>query len=219
MQTEKKEIEEKEAKPLVKESFWQKMKKNEYFSFFVELGKITIISLAIILPVRYFLIQPFYVKGASMEPNFHNSDYLIVNEIDYRLHNPQRGDVIIFRYPLDTKEFFIKRVIGLPGERVLIKDHKIYIFKNGQEYRLQENYLPKWDITNKGADVKLGPNQYFVLGDNREHSFDSRYFGPVDRRLIIGKVWFRGWPFSQAGFIDGHHELKLIKVTNNKSNK
>jgi len=116
----------------------KKPKGQAFSEFFWEMVRVAVISLAIILPVRYFLIQPFYVKGASMEPNFFDHEYLIIDEISYRLATPERGDIIVFKYPEDTKQFFIKRVIGLPGEEVKIQDNRVYI--NGQP--LNETYLP-----------------------------------------------------------------------------
>jgi signal peptidase I len=172
--------------------------------FVIEIIKVVIISLAIIIPVRYFLIQPFYVKGASMEPSFHDHEYLIINEILYRFQPPQRGDIIVFRYPKDPSQYFIKRVIGLPGEKIKIKDNKVYIYNEqlGNFVELDEEvYLPDSIETpnsmNK-SEYDLESDQYFVLGDNREASLDSRRFGPVPSRLIIGKAWVRGWPFDKV---------------------
>ncbi len=172
-----------------------------FFNYIFELVKIVIISLVIIIPIRYFLIQPFYVKGASMEPNFYDEEYLIVDEISYRFEAPQRGDVIVFRYPRDPQEFFIKRVIGLPGEKIQIKDGEIHIFnqEHPEGFALHESYLSPDVKTYSLTDdtVTLGSNQFYVLGDNRNASKDSRYFGPVDKSFIIGKVLFRGWPFDR----------------------
>lgn len=157
-----------------------------------EIVKVVLISLAIILPVRLFLVQPFYVEGASMEPNFYDKEYLIINEISYRFSEPVRGEVIIFKNPKNTKVYFIKRVIGLPGETVETHDGNIYI--NGQV--LDEPYIANVSFQNYEA-VTLGPDQYFVMGDNRTNSYDSRAIGPIDRHYIIGKVWFRGWPLNR----------------------
>jgi len=170
--------------------------------FFVEIVKVVIISLAIIIPVRYFLIQPFYVKGASMEPSFHDHEYLIINEIGYRFNDPQRGDIIVFRYPKDPSQYFIKRIIGLPNEKIKIKEGEIYIFNeqypNGlildeDVYLLEDIETPHLGKT----EFILEADEYFVLGDNRDASLDSRRFGPVPRRLIIGRAWVRGWPFDK----------------------
>lgn len=173
----------------------------KFFLFVWEIIKVVSISLAIILPVRYYLIQPFYVKGASMEPNFHDHEYLIIDEISYRLNEPVRGQVIVFRYPKDPQEYFIKRIIGLPGEKVQIKDGQVKIFNNESPdgVVLNEIYLPDGLGTydNSESIIQIGENEYFVLGDNRPASKDSRSFGPVDKAFITGKVLFRGWPFDR----------------------
>lgn len=170
---------------------WQKVG-----HFFWDLLKVVCISLAIIIPVRYFLIQPFYVKGASMEPSFYDHEYLIINEIGYRLEEPQRGDIVVFKYPEDPSQYFIKRIVGLPGEKVEIKDNQVFIQKNsGQIVMLDESkYLPTTAQTAGNKFWQLGPQEYYVMGDNRNFSLDSRTFGPVYRDLIIGRVWLRGWP-------------------------
>lgn len=157
--------------------------------------------MAIVLPIRYFLIQPFYVKGASMEPNFHDSEYLIIDEISYRFNPPVRGDIIVFRYPKDPQEYFIKRVIGLPGDTVQIKDNGVYIFNKDYPtgYKLTESYIPKNVSTVAYSEDKVvvGDNQFFVLGDNRQASKDSRSFGVVDKSFLVGRVFFRGWPVNK----------------------
>ena len=176
------------------DSFWKTTGE-----FLLEIVKVVIISLAIIIPIRSFLIQPFYVKGASMEPTFHDHQYLIINEISYRFNPIARGDVVVFRYPKDPQQYFIKRIIGLPGERVVVRDGKIKIynddFKNGVE--ISENMYLDTTLTMGTKDVVLGDDEFFVLGDNRDASLDSRSFGSVPKRLIVGKVWLRGYPFSQ----------------------
>lgn len=160
--------------------------------FIFEAVKVIIISLAIIVPIRYFLVQPFIVKGASMEPNFHDREYLIINEISYRFGDPVRGEVVILKDPLNPQVYFIKRVIGLPGEKVEIKNGRVYI--NDQE--LAESYIEDFGLENFDA-ITLGDKEYYVMGDNRTNSFDSRRFGPVSDDAIIGKAWFRGWPFNK----------------------
>lgn len=186
---------------------------SELFEFVWETAKVVLISLVIILPIRYYLIQPFFVKGSSMVPNFHDKEYILVDKWTYRLGRPERGDVIIFRYPADPKEFFIKRIIGLPGESVLVPgDNTVRIFNerypNG--FTLNETgYLPKANPTYCngntpfcGQRVSLGADEYFVLGDNREHSSDSRFFGPVNKtQYFAGLAWLRLWPFDEISFI------------------
>jgi signal peptidase I len=170
----------------------------KFFLFIWEIIKVVSISLAIILPVRYYLIQPFYVKGASMEPNFYDHEYLIIDEISYRLKEPQRGEVIVFRYPRNPQEYFIKRIVGLPNEEVQIKDGQIIIYNESypKGLKLNEDYLSENLNTygNNEIKVEVGGNEYFVLGDNRSASKDSRNFGPVDKSFITGKILFRGWP-------------------------
>lgn len=176
-----------------------------FFIFIFELVKIIIISLVVIIPIRYFLIQPFIVKGASMEPNFHDNEYLIINEITYRFKEAQRGDIVVFRYPQNPQEYFIKRVIGLPGEKIKFSDGNVYISKDENEWtRLDENYLDASvkSFANSDQPVDIGSDEYFVMGDNRNSSKDSRSFGPVNKSFIIGKVLLRGFPFNRVSLFD-----------------
>jgi signal peptidase I len=169
-------------------------------AFIWEIVKIVIISLAIIIPIRYYLIQPFFVRGASMEPNFANAQYLLINEISYRFEEPTRGEVIVFRYPLDISQYYIKRIIGLPGETVEIKDSQVVIYNSDfpQGMILGESaYLPEKTITWGNIKVELGEDEYFVLGDNRQASSDSRQWGVLPRQDIIGRVWLRAWPLNE----------------------
>jgi len=155
-----------------------------------ELAHVVLISLAIILPVRYFLIQPFYVKGASMEPNFYDHEYLIIDELSYRFNPPVRGDIVVFRYPNDPSQFFIKRIIGRPGEQVKVSGGKIFV--NGTLLD-ESSYLGTLNTAGE-KELTLKADEYYLLGDNRSASLDSRIFGPVSSQFLIGKVWFRGWP-------------------------
>lgn len=178
----------------------------ELGAFAWETIKIVVISLAIIIPIRYYLIQPFFVKGASMEDNFHDKDYIIIDKLGYRLSDPQRGDVIVFRYPQDEREYFIKRIIGLPGETVTIRNNTVTIYndQHPEGQVLSESvYLSKNQETLGDLTIKLDDNEYFVLGDNRLHSSDSRRWGPVNRSLISGRAYIRLWPFD-----------KILKVPN-----
>ncbi len=183
----------------------------EAFIFLWEIIKVVVISLIIILPIRYFIIQPFYVKGASMEPNFYDKEYLIINEISYYFSPPKRGEVVVFKYPNKTKEYFIKRVIGLPGEKIEVKDGKVIIYNssNSEGMILDEDYLSPWQQTNTPQIVQLDDDEYFLLGDNRLSSLDSRAFGAVEREYLIGKVLFRGWPPKRIGLVDIHPDYNL----------
>lgn len=173
--------------------------KRAALGFLFELIQVLAISLAIIIPVRYFLIQPFYVKGASMEPNFFDHEYLIIDELSYRFRAPARGDIVVLRYPNDQKQFFIKRVIGLPGETVEIAGGQVKIYNNAHPNGdvLDENAYLEDVYTASNRTVTLKSDEYFVMGDNRPASLDSRYFGPVSRPLIVGRVWVRGWPLDR----------------------
>jgi len=164
-----------------------------------EFLQVVLISLIIIIPIRYYVIQPFFVKGASMEPTFQDGDYLIVDELSYHFRSPKRGEVIVFRYPQNPKQFYIKRIIGLPEETVQVTDNQILI-KNSdypEGFVLDESqYL---SVTTAGnVEKMLDIDQYFVVGDNRDHSFDSRRWGELDEKLIIGKALFRVWPIKEA---------------------
>lgn len=163
--------------------------------FFWEVAKIVILALVIVVPIRYFIFQPFIVKGLSMEPNFHDGDYLIIDEISYRFKQPERGEIIVFKYPRDPSQRFIKRIIGLPQEKVELQYDQITITdKFGERKVLDEsNYLVSQAQLGEMA-VTLAENEYFVLGDNRMHSFDSRKWGALKRENIVGRAIIRAWP-------------------------
>jgi signal peptidase I len=171
-------------------------------SFLWEIVKIIVVSLLIVIPIRYFLFQPFIVRGASMEPNFHNGDYLIIDEISYRFRPPQRGETIVFKFPQDPSQRYIKRIIGLPGETVEIRNGKIIISKGEGVQSLDESsYLPSSIQTLGDLTANLKDNEYFVLGDNRPFSSDSRKWGDVPEKFIIGRVLIRAWPFASLAEI------------------
>jgi signal peptidase I len=169
-------------------------------TFIFELIKVIALAGITIALIRYYLFKPFYVKGASMEPNFLDHEYLIVDELTYRLRAPERGEVVVFKYPNNQEEFFLKRIIGLPNERIKVADGKVTIYNNNhpEGVAVNETYLPA-DLTTLGEarTITLGPDEYYVLGDNRANSFDSRRFGPVKKSLIIGRALIRGWPISR----------------------
>lgn len=163
--------------------------------------KVVIISLAIVIPIRYFLVQPFFVRGASMVPNFDNGQYLIIDEISYRFEEPRRGDVVVFKYPLNPGQHYIKRIIGLPGETVEIKNGSVIIYSpdSASGRVLDESvYLPDSVVTLSDMRVRLSESEYFVLGDNRMASSDSRQWGALEQGYIVGRVWVRAWPWSAA---------------------
>lgn len=169
-------------------------------SFFWELLKAFILAMVIIVPIRYFVVQPFFVRGASMETNFHDGEYLVVDQLSYRFREPKRGEVVVFRYPQDHSEFFIKRIVGLPGEDVQIKDGQVVIrsaaYPAGVELD-ESGYLSPNVRTGGQLDIHLDAGQYFVLGDNRAASSDSRSWGAVNASEIIGRAWIRAWPLDR----------------------
>ncbi|MFB6181671.1 MAG: signal peptidase I [Candidatus Magasanikbacteria bacterium] len=170
--------------------------------FSLEAIKIIVLAGVTVFVVRSFIFKPFYVKGSSMEPNFHEHDYLIVDQVTYQFREPKRGEVVVFKPPTGRKDFYLKRIIGLPGERIRIENGKVIICDISCE-RLKEGYIEKSDLKIEGTySVTLGKEQYFVLGDNRDNSSDSRIFGPVDRDAIVGKVWFRGYPIPRIDEFD-----------------
>ena len=164
------------------------------FQFAFEVIKVVVIALVIVVPLRVFVFQPFLVKGDSMEPNYHSGDYLIVDQLSYRLRAPERGEVIVLKFPLNTSQRFIKRIVGLPGETIEVKDGKVVVYKEGEDGRnavvLDESiYLPL-DLTTPGSmRIDLKEQEYFVLGDNRPFSSDSRKWGVLEKELIIGRVF------------------------------
>ena len=169
-----------------------------------EIAKILVISLAIVVPIRYFIVQPFIVRGASMEPNFHDGQYLIIDEATYNFRKPLRGEVIVFRYPRDPGQFFIKRIIGLPSERVQIAKGRVRIFNssNPSGMLLDETYLtPENRLTYPDEEKTLTSSEYFLMGDNRDFSSDSRIWGPMDIKFMVGRTLFRAWPLDSFGFV------------------
>lgn len=170
-------------------------------SFVWEITKIVVIASVIVLPIRYFLFQPFIVKGESMVPSFQDGNYLIIDEISYRFSEPQRGDVIVFDASFLARyagQRFIKRVIGLPEETVNIKNGKITISKGGKDLILNESkYLPADFEIAQTINITLNKDQYFVMGDNRGFSYDSRMWGALPKKEIIGKVFLRILPVNE----------------------
>lgn len=169
----------------------------KYLGFVWELVKIAVIAFVIVAPIRYFLFQPFIVSGESMHPSFESGDYLIVDEISYRFSDPQRGDVVVFNtsfIPGYTNQRFIKRVIGLPGETIDIANGKVQIIKDSKTVILDEKYLPENLKTIGDTNITLKANEYFVLGDNRQYSYDSRIWGVVPKNEIVGKAFLRLLP-------------------------
>jgi signal peptidase I len=180
-------------------------------NFFFEILKFTLIALVIVIPIRVFIAQPFIVQGASMEPTFHTGEYLIIDQLSYRFEKPQHGDVIVFRYPKDPSKFFIKRVIGLPGDTVNIAGDVVTITnaEHPEGITLDEPYI----LTMRPDTVlteKLGESEYFVMGDNRDASSDSRVWGVLRENFIIGRALVRLLPPQVLSLFPGRYEESTI---------
>ena len=197
------------------------MEKNSKFKEnlknFWDVIKFAIIAVIIVIPIRLFIAQPFVVSGESMFSTFHDKDYLIVDELSYELGKPKRGDVIVFRYPNDHKRFFIKRIIGLPNEKIEINNGKVTISPidlslNTQSITLDEPYIN--ETFNTTATYTTGNDEYFVMGDNRNHSSDSRFWGTLPEKLIIGRAYLRLLPVKNIDYLPGSLEkFNLIENT------
>lgn len=172
-------------------------------SFFLEILQVVVFAISIFLFIYLLVMQPHKIKGDSMEPNFHNAEYLLTDKVSYRFKDPQRGDVVVFKAPPDFKEEYIKRIIGLPGDEILIKDGIVFVNNSP----LNEPYIPEDFYNTTGrfiteGETKIVPDgQYFVMGDNREHSFDSRNLGFIEFNKITGRAWVIYWPPSKAGTV------------------
>lgn len=162
-----------------------------------------LLALPIVIVVRMFIAQPFLVNGQSMSPTFESGQYLIIDQLSYHFNEPQRGDVVVFRYPNDTSKFFIKRIIGLPGETVKITDSHVTITntENPQGFNLDEPYIHF--TRTDSVESTLETDEYFVLGDNRFASSDSRVWGPLKKEYIVGRAYLRLLPFDQIGLLPG----------------
>ena len=160
----------------------------------IEILEVAVLTLLIFLLLRVF-VQNYQVEGPSMQPTLHSPEYILVNKASYYIGSPQRGDIIVFEYPLDTSKNFVKRVIGVPGDTIVV-DAQGDVVVDG--VRLQEPYVKNHNNPYRAETVTLAANQYFVLGDNRGDSSDSRDWGTVPRSDIIGKAELVYWPFPAA---------------------
>ena len=171
--------------------------------FFLDILEVVVFAVAIFLFVYLLVMQPHKIKGASMEPNFPDGEYLLTDKITRRVREPARGDVVVFKAPGANGEEFIKRIIGLPAEKIAIDNGKIYI----NDKLLEESYIGSNIRTAPGIflqnqpDVEVPLNHYFVLGDNRPSSSDSRTWGFISKEDITGRAWFIYWPVSSIGVV------------------
>ena len=184
-------------------------------NFFKEIIKFALLAVVIVLPIRLFIAQPFIVSGGSMDPTFADKQYLIVDQISYRFEDPQRGDVIIFRYPLNIKKFFIKRIIGLPSETIEVRGSKVAVTDKETEkiFTLNEPYIDSRKSRNDQVSITLKDDEYFVMGDNRTESNDSRIWGPLKHSLIIGRPFVRLFPIGKISFLPGAYVPDMAEIT------
>lgn len=166
--------------------------------------EVIVFAIGIFFFVYLLIMRPHKIKGQSMEPNFPDAEYLLTEKVTYYLHKPQRGDVVVFQPPVSDSDEFIKRVIGLPGERVMVKNGRVYI--NGQlldesKYLSGDVYTSGGDFLAEGVEYTVKPGELFVMGDNREHSSDSRSWGPITPTKITGRAWVVYWPPNLAGVV------------------
>ncbi len=180
---------------------------NDFLEFIWETLKMAALALLIVLPIRYFLFQPFVVSGNSMVPNFNDGDYLIIDEISYYLRPPERGEVAVFRAPPNPSTRYIKRIVGLPGETIEVEAGRIVITpRGGGSFVLEEDeYILNGEVLRYSGRMELREDEYFVLGDNRRYSSDSRTWGPLPRKNIIGRALIRAWPVSRFSIIETPH--------------
>lgn len=173
-------------------------------NFFLDFLETIVVALSIFVVIYLFIAQPHEIKGSSMEPNFLNNEYILTDKISYRLREPERGDVVIFKAPTNQDVDYIKRVIGLAGDRVKVQSGAVYV--NGE--KLREDYLEDptslfpGSFMQEGVEITVPPGEVFVLGDNRPHSSDSRQFGPVPMDSLIGKAFVRYWPVTSMGVLE-----------------
>jgi signal peptidase I len=181
----------------------------------VEILRFSIIALLIVVPVRMFIAQPFIVSGASMMNTFHNGEYLIVDQVSYQLHSPERGDVIVFRYPKDPSKYFIKRIIAVPGDTIKIDGSTITIENenNPEGFTLNEPYVKSMKPGVNMSET-LGEREYFVMGDNRDESSDSRVWGVLQEERIIGRALFRLFPPSELDLLPGKATEEFMRSGN-----
>jgi|AntRauTorckE6833_2_1112554.scaffolds.fasta_scaffold04963_2 signal peptidase I len=183
-----------------------KSEKNKNDWSLIEFIKFAVITLIVVIPIRMYVAQPFVVNGASMSPTFETGQYIVVDQLTYHLTDPSRGDVIVFRFPQDTSKFFIKRVIGLPGETIAISEKEVTITDgDGIKTVLDEPYLEF--VKDSFMETELANDEYFVMGDNRSASLDSRIWGPLGEEYIIGRAFVRLLPANKINFLPGEFDF------------
>ena len=180
---------------------------------YLQLTVYSVVALVLAFSIRFFIAAPYLVQGASMDATFHSNNYLIIDRISYRFEEPQRGDVIVFRYPRDPSRSFIKRVIGLPGETVVMDGHSVRIIDDTHPdgFIIDEPYAGANNMRENHLRITIDKNEYFVLGDNRDESADSRIWGLLPRENIIGRALVRLYPFTDININPGKADYQIGK--------
>ena len=183
-------------------------------NFLLEIIRFTFLALIIVIPIRIFIAQPFIVQGASMDPTFATGQYLIIDQLTYHFETPARGDVVVFRYPKDPSKFFIKRIIGIPGDTLTINGNVVTISntEHPNGFTLEEPYVQDMRPDTVLKEV-LGEHEYFVMGDNRNASSDSRVWGILRDDHIIGRALVRLFPVASLGLFPGHTQYATGDTT------
>ena len=181
-----------------------KKKKSPFLTVLKEILIFAIIAFCIVLPFRIYIAEPYLVDGRSMDPTFATGDYLIVNKLSYKIGTPKRNTVIVFKYPNDPTRSFIKRIIGLPGETVIVKDDTVTIKnpENPEGFTIDQSYVIH--TSQDSITTTLSGDEYFVMGDNRAESFDSRAWGPLNKKFILGEPLVRLFPVTKIGILPGN---------------
>ncbi len=187
----------------------------DFLKFLFETIKMAGLAFLIVFPIRYFLFQPFVVSGSSMYPSFEDGDYLLIDELSFRIRQPERGEVIVFHAPINPSARYIKRIIGLPNETIEIKEGRVIISnEEGVAWILDESvYLSNSLQTNGDFKVTLGQEEYFMMGDNRGFSSDSRTWGVLPKENIVGRTILRAWPFDSLALIKAPQYKLLNSVS------
>ncbi|MFI5241103.1 MAG: signal peptidase I [Microgenomates group bacterium] len=171
-------------------------------AFFLDVLEVIVFAIGIFFFVYLLIMRPHKIKGQSMHPNFPDGEYLLTQRVSYYLGDPEKGDVVVFKPPISDEDEFIKRVVAMPGERVSVRAGKVYVNSELlKEDYLVDIYTDDGNFLQEGQEFTVPEGQYFVMGDNRPHSSDSRSWGPITKKSMTGKAWLIYWPPKLAGFV------------------
>ena len=172
-------------------------------AFFLDVLEVVVFAIGIFFFVYLLIMRPHKIKGQSMHPNFPDGEYLLTQKVSYYLHPPKRGDVIVFKPPVSPDDEFIKRIIALPGDRVKVGSGKVYVNEEllNEDYLDDSLYTSGSNFLGDGKEFIVPDSEWFVMGDNRPHSSDSRSWGPITKKDISGKAWLIYWPPNLAGTV------------------